>query len=121
MSREVFACMSDVGVDLPRQGVEIRVALFIAQLVQEFNRHTTAVDRFVEIEDKYFEHRLAIGLHRRPHAQARHTGARRSIQALHANRENTGERRLVAKRNVGRRETEPLTSLIAVRDATSDR
>ena len=52
------AC-ADVGADLARQRVEVRIALLVAQLVQELDADAPAVDRLVEIEDEHLEQRHA--------------------------------------------------------------
>ena len=59
-AREILARLGDVGADLPRERVEIRVALLVAELVQELDDDAPAVDHVVEVEDEDLEQRLAL-------------------------------------------------------------
>src|SRR5205814_5374756 len=106
-----------VGADLAGERRQIRVAFFVAELVQEFDHDAATVDRIVEIENEHFEQRTGVDFDRRAHAKTRDAGQRRGRKAVHANGENARYRRLALQRNVGRRESEMAAELVAVNHA----
>jgi len=80
-----------VAVDLLYHRVEVAELFLVAQFFHKFHLYTTTIQVAVEIEHMRLEQRL-LAVDRGSHAKARHPGAHRIIDAMHAQ----GKRVLVA-------------------------
>src|SRR5690606_35551842 len=84
--------LADIGADLGGErleGFEVRLG---AQLVAELDAHEFAVDVAPEVEQVDLEQRLAVGLDRRPGAEAGHAGQGLWPEPVDPDDEHTGQR-----------------------------
>src|SRR5438046_2670948 len=106
MTGKIFACLRDIGTDLPGQRCKIGIALLVPELMHEFDVHAATIDWFIEIEYEDFEQRPGVRLDGRAHAQAGNARARRCAEAVHPHREDSAESGLVPEHDIGCRKTE---------------